>query len=243
MNIIAMIPARYASTRLPGKPLLAETGKPMIQHVVDAVRQADVLDEIIVATDDLRIAEAVEAFGTRTVMTNEDCPSGTDRLAEAAEILGLDDDDIILNVQGDEPDMPPACLELLVDLLQSSGLEMATLATPMTSEMADDPNKVKVVLDRGGRALYFSRAKIPFDRDDTGQAQHLLHLGIYGYSVGFLKRYNAMEPTAAESVEKLEQLRALENGCSIIVGVVNYDGHGIDTPEDYAAFVERYRNA
>ena len=243
MNIIAMIPARYASTRLPGKPLLAETGKPMIQHVVDAVRQADVLDEIIVATDDLRIAEAVEAFGTRTVMTNEDCPSGTDRLAEAAEILGLDDDDIILNVQGDEPDMPPACLELLVDLLQSSGLEMATLATPMTSEMADDPNKVKVVLDRGGRALYFSRAKIPFDRDKTGDAQHLLHLGVYGYSVGFLKRYNAMEPTVAEKVEKLEQLRVLENGCSIIVGVVDYDGHGIDTPEDYAAFVARYNDA
>ena len=204
MKIIAMIPARYASTRLPGKPLLAETGKPMIQHVVDAVRQADVLDEIVVATDDARIADAVESFGTRTVMTNEDCPSGTDRLAEAAEILGLDDEDIILNVQGDEPDMPPACLELMVDLLQSSGFEMATLATPMTSEMADDPNKVKVVLDRAGRAMYFSRAKIPFDRDDTGDAEYLLHLGIYGYSVGFLKRYNAMESTAAESVEKLE---------------------------------------
>ena len=242
MNIIAMIPARYASTRLPGKPLLAETGKPMIQHVVEAVRQADVLDEIIVATDDTRIADAVESFGTRAVMTNEDCKSGTDRLAEAAEILGLDDEDIILNVQGDEPDMPPACLELLVNLLESSGFEMATLATPMTSEMADDPNKVKVVLDRGGRAMYFSRAKIPFDRDNTGSAEYLLHLGIYGYRVGFLKRYNAMESTAAEKVEKLEQLRALENGCSIIVGTVDYDGHGIDTPEDYAAFVARYNS-
>ncbi len=234
-----MIPARYASTRLPGKPLLAETGKPLIQHVVETVSQATVLDAIIVATDDERIAQAVKAFGGNAVMTSVDCASGTDRLAEAAETLGLQDDDIIINVQGDEPDIPPACLTLIVDLLESSGTEMATLATPLPASQAADPNKVKVVCDAGGRALYFSRAMIPFDRDNEGAAEYLLHLGVYGYRVGFLRRFNDMPPTPAEQCEKLEQLRALESGCTILVGIVDYDGHGIDTPDDYAAFVAK----
>ncbi len=239
MNIIAIIPARYASTRLPGKPLLAETGKPLIQHVVETVSQATVLDAIIVATDDDRIAQVVKDFGGQAVMTSVDCASGTDRLAEAAETLGLQDHDIILNIQGDEPDIPPACLSLLVDLLESSGAEMATLATPLPAEEATDPNKVKVVCDAGGRALYFSRSVIPFDRDNTRQTDYLLHLGVYGYRVGFLRRFNDMPPTPAEQSEKLEQLRALENGCTILVGIVDYDGHGIDTPADYAAFVAK----
>lgn len=239
MKITVIIPARYASTRLPGKPLLAETGKPLIRHVVETVRQAQSIDAVVVATDDERIYQAVESFGGQAIMTSLDCQSGTDRLAEAAELLALDDDDIVVNVQGDEPDIPPQCVDTLVNLLQDTDSPMATLATSLQAELADDPNKVKVVLGCDGRAMYFSRAKIPHDRDGGGQVGYLLHLGIYAYRVSFLKKFASMEPTVAERIEKLEQLRALENGFNILVGVVNYDGCGIDTPEDYAAFVAR----
>jgi len=240
MNAIAIIPARYASTRLPGKPLLDQTGMPLIQHVVQAVSAATSVQKIVVATDDDRIAEAVKAFGGDCVMTRADHPSGTDRLAESAEKLALADDDIVVNVQGDEPEMPGACVDQLVDLLVSGDCPMATLATPLGYEEAGDPNKVKVVLRGDGRALYFSRSRIPCDRDSDRQGSYLLHLGIYAYRVAFLKRYAALPPTAAEQSEKLEQLRALESGFDIAVGVTDYHGRGIDTPEDYEEFIARY---
>jgi 3-deoxy-manno-octulosonate cytidylyltransferase (CMP-KDO synthetase) len=238
MKRLAIIPARYASTRLPGKPLLAQTGKPLIRHVVEQVRKARRLDRIVVATDDQRILDAVTGFGAEAVMTSTACRTGTDRLAEAAGKLGLADEDIVVNVQGDEPDIPPECVDGLVELLEASDAPMATLATPLPADQAGNTNKVKVVLDRAGKALYFSRAKVPHDRDGTG-ASYLLHLGIYAYRVGFLRLFAALPPTPAEEAEKLEQLRALEHGYRIAVKVVDYHGIGIDTPEDYAAFVAR----
>ncbi len=242
MSAVVIIPARYASTRLPGKPLLAETGKPLIQHVVESIRTAKRITRIVVATDDRRIATAVEAFGGQAVMTRPDHPCGTDRIHEAAIKLGLTEADIVVNVQGDEPDMQPACVDKLVDLLEGSEAPMATLATPLSAHQADDPNKVKVVLDGRGRALYFSRSRIPFDRDNTGSVRYLLHLGVYAYRVGFLKLFASLSPTPAEQAEKLEQLRALEHGHAVAVAVVDYRGSGIDTPADYAAFVARIRS-
>jgi 3-deoxy-manno-octulosonate cytidylyltransferase (CMP-KDO synthetase) len=239
MAVVAIIPARYASTRLPGKPLLAETGKPLIQHVVEAVRPAKRIERVVVATDDRRIADAVAAFGGEAVITGGDCRTGTDRLAEAAARLALDDDDIVVNVQGDEPDIPPACLDELVELLERSQADMATLVAPLAAEKADDPNKVKVVTDRAGRALYFSRAKVPHERDAAGKARYLLHLGVYAYRAGFLRRFASLPSTPAEEAERLEQLRALEHGCGIATVTVDYDGVGIDTAEDYREFVRR----
>jgi 3-deoxy-manno-octulosonate cytidylyltransferase (CMP-KDO synthetase) len=239
MDAVAIIPARYASTRLPGKPLLADTGRPLIQHVVEAVRGARRIERIVVATDDERIAEAVRAFGGEAVMTRADHTCGTDRLAEAAAILQLADDRIVVNVQGDEPEIPPACVDRLVELLAGSDAPMATLVTALPNEQAGDPNRVKAVLDRNGRAMYFSRAPIPYDRDATGDAAHKLHLGIYAYRAAFLELFTQLPPTPAEQAEKLEQLRALEHGYAIAATEVEYDGAGIDTPEDYAAFVAR----
>ena len=240
MSAIVIIPARYASTRLPGKALLSETGKPLIQHCVESVRTAGLIERIVVATDDQRIADAVAAFGGEVVITGAECRTGTDRLAEAAGKLGLAGDDIVVNVQGDEPDMPGECVDRLVKLLEGSTCPMATLATPLAADQAADPNKVKVVLRADGRAMYFSRSPIPFDRQRAG-VEYLWHLGIYAYRVEFLRRYTTLDPTPAEQAEKLEQLRALESGFDIAVGVVDYDGQGIDTAEDYAEFVARMR--
>lgn len=208
---------------------------------MEAVAAAGRVRQIVVATDDQRIFDAVRGFGGQAMMTRADHRCGTDRIAETAIKLGLGDQEIVVNVQGDEPDIPAACVDTLVALLEASDAPMATLATRLAPDQADDPNRVKVVLARNGRAMYFSRARIPFDRDRTGHAGYLLHLGIYAYRVGFLKAFSAMTPTPAEESEKLEQLRALENGHAIAVAVVDYDGAGIDTPEDYAAFVARRR--
>ncbi len=239
MTATVLIPARYDSTRLPGKPLLAGTGKPLIQHVVENVRRASNVSRVIVATDDERIARAVQSAGAQAVLTGRDCRTGTDRLAQAADALQLDDEQIVVNVQGDEPDIPPACIETLVDLLAGDEAPMATLAAALSPDRAHDPSKVKVVLDRKGHALYFSRSIIPYDRDGPQQSQYLLHLGLYAYRAGFLRWFAAAPSTPAETCEKLEQLRVLENGYPIAVKVVEYDGAGIDTPEDYAAFVRR----
>jgi len=239
MNAIAIIPARYGSTRLPGKPLLDRTGMPLIRHVVQTVASASSIRKIVVATDDSRIASTVEAFGGNCVMTRADHTSGTDRIAEAADILNLEAGDIVVNVQGDEPEMPAACVDRLVKLLDGGACPMATLATPLSEDEVDDPNKVKVALRADGRALYFSRSRIPFDRDSNRKVRYLLHLGIYAYRAAFLKRYAGLSPTPAEQAEKLEQLRALESGFDIAVGVSDYHGRGIDTPDDYEAFVKR----
>jgi len=241
MNATAIIPARYASTRLPGKPLLSETGKPLIQHVVEIVSKAHAISRVVVATDDRRIVEAVEGFGGQAVMTRAEHTCGTDRINEAAALLGLEDGQVVVNVQGDEPDIPPACLTTLVRLLDSSRADMATLATPLPASRANDPNRVKVALALDSSAMYFSRAPIPFDRDGTGRTRYLLHLGVYAYRVAFLKRFASLPPTPAEQAEKLEQLRALEYGHRIVVAAVEYEGVGIDTPKDYAEFVARRR--
>ena len=244
MTVIAVIPARFSSTRLPGKPLLNETGKFLIQHVVEQVAKTKGLDDIIVATDDERIVKACEWFGAHTMMTRADHPTGTDRIAEVAEKLWLSDSDIIVNVQGDEPEIPPEYITTLVNTAKSASAEfpMATLATPLTLERANDPNRVKVVFDpSSGRALYFSRARIPFDRDGTGQVKYFLHLGLYAYRSGFLRRFIALPQTPAEKAEKLEQLRALEHGHGILVATVPTAHAGIDTPADYAAFVQRWK--
>ncbi len=240
MKVVAIIPARYGSTRLPGKPLLDKTGKPLIQHVVEAVRLVGSIEAVCVATDDERIAEAVRRFGGEAIMTRSDHASGTDRLAEAAEKLNLADNDIIVNVQGDEPEIKPDDIDRLVSLLTDSGAPMATLAASLNVDAAEKPDNVKVVLAGDGSAMYFSRAKIPHDRDGGG-AEYLLHLGIYAYRKKFLLEFASMPPTPAERAEKLEQLRALENGRRIVVAVVASATPGIDTMDDYEAFVARMK--
>ncbi len=241
MAVIAIIPARLGSTRLPNKPLLKETGKVLVQHVVEQVRQAKRPERVIVATDDRRVADAVEDFGGEAVITRPEHATGTDRIAEVAQWMQLADDDIVVNVQGDEPEVAPESIDALVDLLARSDAPMATLATPLSRAEAGDPNKVKVVFDLRGRALYFSRATIPCDRDGLDEVQYYLHLGLYAYRAGFLCRLSDLPQTAAERSEKLEQLRALEHGYDIMVGVVPHHVAGIDTPADYAAFVARRR--
>jgi 3-deoxy-manno-octulosonate cytidylyltransferase (CMP-KDO synthetase) len=241
MRVVAIIPARYASRRLPGKPLLAETGKPLVQHVVEAAGRARRVEEVCVATDDRRIADAVESFGGRAVMTRDDHASGTDRLAEASDKLALDDDDIVVNVQGDEPEMDGDHIDRLVNLLIESAAPMATLAAPLDAAAAGNPDNVKVVLAADASAMYFSRAKIPHDRDGQG-APHLLHMGIYAYRKRFLVEFASMPPTPNEQIERLEQLRALESGHRIAVAVVDSAPAGIDTRDDYAAFVERLKS-
>ncbi len=240
MRVVAIIPARYASTRLPGKPLLAETGRPLIVHVLEAVRSAAKIDRVVVATDEERIVQAVRDAGGEAILTRDDHACGTDRLAEVAEMLGLAGEDIVVNVQGDEPDVPAALVDTLVTLLAESGCPMATLCSPLPAEQAKNPDKVKVVFNSAGRALYFSRAAIPYHRDSAGEKGNpYLHIGVYAYRASFLKTFSQLSPTSLEQTEKLEQLRALENGFPIAIQVVDYTGGGIDTPEDYAAFVRR----
>ncbi|MEO6808171.1 MAG: 3-deoxy-manno-octulosonate cytidylyltransferase [Isosphaeraceae bacterium] len=244
-EIVAVIPARFASTRLPGKPLLAETGRPLIQHVVDAARRATRLTRVIVATDDPRIAEAVARFGGEAVLTRADHPSGTDRVAEVA--AALPDATIIVNLQGDEPEISGATLDQVVKLLEDDPeAPMATLATPIHDiETYHDLSCVKVVCSRQGRALYFSRSPIPHHRDGPpegkGTPLGYLHLGLYAYRRDFLLRLAALPPSPLESAEKLEQLRVLESGQPIAVGIVDEPSVGIDTPEDYRRFVARWR--
>jgi 3-deoxy-manno-octulosonate cytidylyltransferase (CMP-KDO synthetase) len=229
-----------ASTRFPGKVLAAETGRPLVQHVVDRVRQCRLVDEVIVAADDERIAAALRPYGTRVELTRPDHPSGTDRVAEVARGLEAQ---IVVNVQGDEPEIEPAAVDVLIELMRRSPwAEMATLATPFPrGEDPGDPNLVKVVVGRDGRALYFSRSPIPHARDDAGaeRVAPLLHIGLYGYRRPFLQKLAEYRPTPLEETEKLEQLRVLEYGHTIVVGVVDRRSHGIDTPRQYAEFVKR----
>jgi 3-deoxy-manno-octulosonate cytidylyltransferase (CMP-KDO synthetase) len=245
MEIAVVIPARFASTRLPGKPLLQETGKPLIVHVVEAAKRAKRVDRVIVATDDQRIRDVVHAHCGEAVMTRADHPSGTDRAAEAA--AQHPQFGVIVNVQGDEPEIEPEAIDLVVDrLLAGPNVAMATLATPIRDiETFLSSACVKVVCSHEGKALYFSRAPIPFDRDKSAKANEplgYLHLGIYAYRREFLLAYHTLPSSRLERLEKLEQLRALEAGHSIAVGIIENAPAGIDTPEDYAAFVRRWRN-
>jgi 3-deoxy-manno-octulosonate cytidylyltransferase (CMP-KDO synthetase) len=239
-----VIPARYASTRLPGKPLLRSTGKYLVQHVYERAC-ASRAGQVIVATDDSRIVAAVESFGGRVVMTRRDHPSGTDRVAEVARRL---DADVVVNLQGDEPLIDPATLDLLPALLERDGdADVATLAVPITSlEQYHNPNCVKVVRDACGRALYFSRSPIPFVRDGRPDFAadppcFLQHLGLYAYRRRFLLSLAALPPDPLESLEKLEQLRVLALGRRIQVGIVRQAAIGVDTYADYERFVWTYR--
>jgi 3-deoxy-manno-octulosonate cytidylyltransferase (CMP-KDO synthetase) len=240
-SAVVLIPARLASTRFPNKMLAADTGRPLVQHVVERVRSCRCVREIIVAADDPRIAEALRPFGTSVRLTSPDHPSGTDRIAEVARDL---DDEIVVNVQGDEPEIEPGVIDELIESLQRDDkADMATAVTPFPagSDPAD-PNLVKAVVGEDGRAVYFSRAPVPFHRDgppESGPAHHL-HLGLYAYRRPFLLEFASWSPTPLERAEKLEQLRALEHGRSIRVITVARSAGGIDTPQQYASFVRRF---
>lgn len=235
---LAVIPARYDSTRFPGKPLADQTGKPLIQHVVERVHLAKRISRVLVATDDERIAQAVRTFGGEAVMTGTH-PNGTSRIAEAVSNIG-DCPEIVVNVQGDEPEIEPGVIdELVVGLIRDADAPMATLASLFAAdEDPGDPNIVKLIVNQQGRAMYFSRSPIPFDRDGLGHGP-LKHPGIYAYRRNFLDTYVSLPTTPLENVEKLEQLRALEHGYPIAVIVTRVEHHGIDTPQQYEAFVRR----
>lgn len=245
MRVAVVIPARYGSSRLPGKPLLRETGKYLVQHVYERALAAQCAAEVIVATDDPRIQAAVESFHGRAVMTRADHPSGTDRVAEVAEHLSAD---VIVNLQGDEPLIDPEAIDTLVQQLREApSSEMATLAVPIRElSVYESPSVVKVVCDDRGRALYFSRSPIPHCRDGQPDfhahpARYLQHLGIYAYRRGTLLRLAKTPPHPLEEIEKLEQLRMLAHGGAIQVGIVAQAHRGIDTPADYRAFVQACR--
>ncbi len=236
MRVIGVIPSRWGSTRFPGKSLHPLCGKPLVQWVVEAVKRAKALDEVIVATDDVRIADAVRGFAN-VVMTRADHPSGTDRVAEAAQPK---DDDIVINIQGDEPLIDPGLIDALATRMQNDpGWAMATAACPVrTVRDLEARSVVKVVLAQDGGALYFSRLPIPCRRDgeaDLASGLYLRHLGIYAYRGAFLKRLVKEPPCALEKTECLEQLRALYIGGRIAVIQTEDQGVGVDTPEDVAA--------
>ena len=240
MKILCVIPARYASTRLPGKPLKDVAGKPMICRVYDRASQAKTLSGVVVATDDERILRAVEDHGGRAMVTAKDHPTGTDRLAEVAE--AYPDVDLIINVQGDEPLIEPSLIDELGRAFDGDAeLQMATVMTPMEDEAEQkNPNNVKVVTDKNGCALYFSRSLLPYPRNDAGTPVYK-HIGIYAYRRDFLLAYAKMAPTPLERTESLEQLRALENGYKIKCIRTNARFVGVDTPEDLAKVNEIYR--
>jgi 3-deoxy-manno-octulosonate cytidylyltransferase (CMP-KDO synthetase) len=245
LNVWAVVPARYASNRLPGKPLVSLAGKPMIQHVWERVRRAQEVSRVLVATDDERIRRAVTDFGGEAVMTRAEHRSGTERLAEVAASAASSGAEILVNVQGDEPLIEPAAVDAAVAiLLEDSSVEVATLAVPI-ARPGDvmDPNVVKVVLDFEGNALYFSRAPIPWIRDTAGGgagfdppagSTHLKHLGLYVYRRSALLEFPTFPLGELEKLEQLEQLRWLENGYRIRVAETSYDSVSVDVAEDVA---------
>ncbi|WP_396615058.1 3-deoxy-manno-octulosonate cytidylyltransferase [Lysobacter soli] len=242
-DFVVAIPARYAASRLPGKPLRLLAGEPLVLHVARRALTAGAR-EVWIATDDDRIATALEGAGVRVAMTSADHASGTDRLAECARIAGWSDETIVVNLQGDEPFAPAAGIRAVAELMRAGDTEMATLAAPVTDvETLFDPNAVKLVRAGDGRALYFSRAPIPWPRDAFARdrtrmpdgGSWLRHIGIYGYRAGFLQRFAALPPGRLEQIESLEQLRVLEAGYRIAVGVTPEPfPPGVDTPEDLA---------
>lgn len=241
MKFTVIIPARYASSRLPRKPLLEIAGKPMIQHVWEKAQQAGA-DRVIVATDHPEIEAVVKGFGGEVCLTSDKHNSGTERLAEVVEKMGLADDEIIVNVQGDEPLIPPMIVAQVAENLAQSQANMATLGVKLgTKEELFNPNVVKTLTDQHGFALYFSRAPIPFARDQFADcddafvaSQHYIrHIGIYAYRAGFIKQYVQWQPTALEQLESLEQLRALWYGEKIHLAIAKQaPAVGVDTPED-----------
>ena len=236
-KILTVVPARFASTRFPGKIIAPVCGKPLVLHTYERARRAKCVTDVVIAADDPRIADALRPFDARVVMTRADHASGTDRIAEVA---ATSDADIIVNVQGDEPLIDPATIDKTVEaLLNAPDAPMATARCLITDPAElDNPNVVKVVCDARGRALYFSRCCIPYIRDERDRARarlprvHWVHIGLYVYRREFLLRFAKLPQTPLERLEKLEQLRALENGFPIMVADTDYEGVGVDTPED-----------
>jgi 3-deoxy-manno-octulosonate cytidylyltransferase (CMP-KDO synthetase) len=270
-DVTIVIPARLASSRFPEKLLRADSGRPLIEHTVQAAERADVADRVVVAADDQRIVDALRPFGAHAVLTGEH-PNGTSRLDEAATLLGLGADDIVINVQGDEPEVEAHVIRAAADALAAAPRDvgMSTVASPFApGEDPADPNIVKVVRSVAGMAMYFSRSLMPHDRDGASAADAapsassnephsiaageasgrppraipLKHVGLYCYRVWMLRRYTQLEPTPLENAERLEQLRVLEHGLPIAVAVAHAQHHGIDTAEQYAAFVRRTKAA
>ncbi len=245
-SAVIIVPARLASTRFPGKVLASRTGKPLVQHVVERAAMARCCRLAIVAADDQAIVDALTPFGTRVVLTSPDHANGTSRLAEAATLLNLEPDEIIVNAQGDEPEIEPETIDAAVRaLLTTPGAVVGTVACPIASD-ADvaNPNIVKVVRRADAGALYFSRSAIPHDRDHRKDPESgpLRHVGVYAYRNAFLQRYAQMPSTPLERTEQLEQLRVLEHGLTIGVGLCKPGAPGVDTPEQYEAFVQRWNS-
>ncbi|MEP4076496.1 3-deoxy-manno-octulosonate cytidylyltransferase [Haloferula sp.] len=239
MHITGILPARWGSSRFPGKPLHLIAGKPLIQHVWERCAKCSRLDDLLIATDDERILAAADTFGARAVMTSSDHPTGTDRIAEA--IASLPDTTHVVNIQGDEPLIDPELIdELAATMASEPELDMATAANPLdpTDPVVSDPNVVKVATALDGRALYFSRSPLPFFRNPVDELPVLRHKGIYAYRRSFLERFVTWPPSPLEQAESLEQLRALENGASIKVLTTSDTSPGVDTPEQ-AREVER----
>jgi len=241
VKILAVIPARYESTRFPGKVLAKDTGKYLIQHTWERAKQAKLLDSVLIAADDAKVVKAAKSFSADCVLTSKNHQSGTDRIAEAVKDT---DADIIVNLQADEPEIDPANIDYLASMLVNNpDCQMATLAAVFDdANQVSDPNIVKVITDVKGRAIYFSRSPIPFCRDKGGVgdvSHYLRHIGIYAYRKDFLMKFTTLKQSSLEKTEKLEQLRAIENGYSILIGKVTHTCDGIDTPQQYQAFVKR----
>jgi 3-deoxy-manno-octulosonate cytidylyltransferase (CMP-KDO synthetase) len=259
VKVVVCIPARFGSTRFPAKVLAKDTGKFLIQHVYEQATLAKLPDKIVIAADDKRIADAAKSFDAECILTSPDCPTGTDRIAEAINKLSairytLSADDVVVNLQADEPEIDPANIDAVAKLLvDNTDYSMATLAADFeTAEQVSDPNIVKVVVASHepratghGVAIYFSRSVIPYDRQQAGLGpvkNYLRHLGIYAYRKDFLLKITKLPQTPLEKIEKLEQLRAIENGFDILVAKVKHTCAGIDTPEQYVEFVKRYKS-
>jgi len=250
VKVVVCIPARYESSRFPGKVLAQDTGKYLVQHTYEQACRAQRPAEVIIAADDQRVVQAAQGFGARCVLTSPNHQSGTDRIAEAVNEIEAD---IIVNLQGDEPEIDPSHIdqvaEMLIESQRAEGRRqkapMATLGAPLASpEQVANPNIVKVITDLAGRAIYFSRSVIPYDRDAQGigsASQHLRHIGMYAYRKDFLLKITELPQSPLEKLEKLEQLRVIENGYSILVSRIEHACDGIDTPEQYAEFVGRYQ--
>ena len=244
MKIVVVIPARYSSTRFHGKVLAKDTGKFLIQHTWEQASKAKLPAKVIIAADDKKVFEAAQSFGAECIMTSKDHKSGTDRIAESVSDLEFD---IVINVQADEPQIDPEHIDFLGRLLvEHPDALMATLATDFkNSGQITDPNIVKVITDNSGRAIYFSRCPIPYNREVRGigpTSEYLRHIGTYAYRKDFLMEITKLPQTRLEKIEKLEQLRVIENGFSILVGKVKHTADGIDTSEQYAEFVKRMKN-
>jgi 3-deoxy-manno-octulosonate cytidylyltransferase (CMP-KDO synthetase) len=236
-NVFGIIPARYASTRFPGKPLVEIQGKPMVRWVYERVQSSEVHD-LAVATDDERIADCVRGFGGKVVMTSPDHASGTDRCGEAAKAMQPNDNDVVINIQGDEPLISPKEIHLLASAFENPSVQIATLVNPFHDQkLLHDPNVVKVVKAKNGKVLYFSRLPIPYLRDGAIPPKcYYRHIGIYAYRYGVLKEIVQLPTSELENSEKLEQLRWLENGYIIHSLECDYQGIGIDTPDDLEKF-------